>query len=111
MILCVTTQVITVLNGVIHYLLGYLLSFRELPAKVNKARDLRVLQVQVDKRVWFEVKLQGAQGNHEANVFQENVHLGIKVGTNIMVTEVPGQEGAEDNVAEKKKVKESIDAN
>ncbi|GJW49174.1 hypothetical protein Tco_0090525 [Tanacetum coccineum] len=38
MILCVTAQVITVLNGVIHCLLGYLLSFRELPAKVNKAR-------------------------------------------------------------------------
>ncbi|GJS80175.1 putative reverse transcriptase domain-containing protein [Tanacetum coccineum] len=34
----ITTQVITVLNGVIHCLLGYLLSFRELPAKVNKAR-------------------------------------------------------------------------
>ncbi|GJS47837.1 hypothetical protein Tco_0597958 [Tanacetum coccineum] len=33
MILCITAQVITVLNGVIHCLLGYLLSFRELPAK------------------------------------------------------------------------------
>ncbi|GJZ30128.1 hypothetical protein Tco_0575175 [Tanacetum coccineum] len=33
MILCITAQVITVLDGVIHYLLGYLLSFRELPAK------------------------------------------------------------------------------
>ncbi|GJU63859.1 hypothetical protein Tco_1245694 [Tanacetum coccineum] len=29
----------TVYNGVIHCLLGYLLSFRELPAKVNKARE------------------------------------------------------------------------
>ncbi|GJX40481.1 hypothetical protein Tco_0255471 [Tanacetum coccineum] len=36
--MCTTTQVITVLDGVIHCLLGYLLSFRELPAKVNKAR-------------------------------------------------------------------------
>ncbi|GKD49491.1 hypothetical protein Tco_1278467, partial [Tanacetum coccineum] len=35
MILCITTQVITVLNGVIHCLLGYLLSFRELPAKTS----------------------------------------------------------------------------
>ncbi|GKD33430.1 zinc finger, CCHC-type containing protein [Tanacetum coccineum] len=43
--------------------------------------------------------------------FKEKVHLGIKVGTNIMVTEVSGQEGAEDNVAEKKKVKESMKAN
>ncbi|GKF15287.1 hypothetical protein Tco_0056749 [Tanacetum coccineum] len=29
-----------------------------------------VHRVQVDKRVWFEVKLQGAQGNREAEVFQ-----------------------------------------
>ncbi|GJY39660.1 hypothetical protein Tco_0426024 [Tanacetum coccineum] len=28
MILCITAQVITVLNGVIHYLLGYMLSFK-----------------------------------------------------------------------------------
>ncbi|GKC47107.1 zinc finger, CCHC-type containing protein [Tanacetum coccineum] len=92
--------------------------------------------VQVDKRVWFKVELQGAQGNREDDVFQvsnddatmaqrrledkqleekintdclvkeqEKVPLGIKVGANIMVTEVLGQEGAEDNVAEKKKVK------
>ncbi|GJV37175.1 zf-CCHC domain-containing protein [Tanacetum coccineum] len=98
--------------------------------------------VQVDKRVWFEVELQGAQGNREAEVFQvsnddaavaqrwlkdkqleaktntdclvkeqEKVHLGIKVGANITVTGVPGQEGAESNVAGKKKVKESMKAN
>ncbi|GKB65742.1 hypothetical protein Tco_0927154 [Tanacetum coccineum] len=34
---------------------------------------------------------------------QEKVHLGIKVGANITVTRVPVQEGAEGNVAEKKK--------
>ncbi|GJW03880.1 hypothetical protein Tco_1562736, partial [Tanacetum coccineum] len=34
---------------------------------------------------------------------RENVHIGIKVGANITVTGVPGQEGAEGNVAEKKK--------
>ncbi|GJS91618.1 hypothetical protein Tco_0774254 [Tanacetum coccineum] len=34
---------------------------------------------------------------------REKVHLGIKVGANITVTGVPGQEGAEGNVAEKKK--------
>ncbi|GJS38829.1 zinc finger, CCHC-type containing protein [Tanacetum coccineum] len=98
--------------------------------------------VQVEKRVWFEVELQGAQGDREAEVFQvsnddaavaqrrledkqleektntdclvkeqEKVHLGIKVGANITVTGVPGQEGAEGNVAEKKKVKESMEAN
>ncbi|GKF99603.1 hypothetical protein Tco_0301294 [Tanacetum coccineum] len=42
---------------------------------------------------------------------QEKVHLGIKVGANITVTRVPGQEGAKGNVAEKKKVKESMKAN
>ncbi|GJR50264.1 hypothetical protein Tco_1400785 [Tanacetum coccineum] len=42
---------------------------------------------------------------------QEKVHLGIKVGANITVTGVPGQEGAEGNVAGKKKVKESMKAN
>nr|GEV06277.1 hypothetical protein [Tanacetum cinerariifolium] len=45
----------------------------------------------------------GAQGDHKAGGFQEKVHLGIKVGANIIVTGVPGQEGAEFNVAEKKK--------
>ncbi|GJY33950.1 hypothetical protein Tco_0418419 [Tanacetum coccineum] len=34
----------------------------------------------------------------------KKVHLGIKVGANIMVTGVPGQEGAEGNVAEMKKL-------
>ncbi|GJV92045.1 hypothetical protein Tco_1539858 [Tanacetum coccineum] len=98
--------------------------------------------VQDEKRVWFEVELQGAQGDREAEVFQvsnddtavaqrrledkqleektntdclvkerEKVHLGIKVGANITVTGVPGQEGAEGNVAEKKKVKKSMKAN
>ncbi|GJT70942.1 hypothetical protein Tco_1030228 [Tanacetum coccineum] len=42
---------------------------------------------------------------------QENVHLVMKVGANITVTGVPGQEGAEGNVTEKKKVKESMKAN
>ncbi|GJV58436.1 zinc finger, CCHC-type containing protein [Tanacetum coccineum] len=98
--------------------------------------------VQDDKRVWFEVELQGAQGDREAEVFQvsnddatvaqrwledkqpeekkntdclvkeqEKVHLGIKVGANIMITGVPGKVGAEGNVAGKKKVKESMKAN
>ncbi|GKC99032.1 hypothetical protein Tco_1169307, partial [Tanacetum coccineum] len=101
-----------------------------------------VHRVQVEKRVWFEVELQGAQGDRKAKVFQvsnndaavaqrrledkqpeekintnslvkeqEKVHLGIRVGANITVTGVPGQEGAEGNVAKKKKVKESIKAN
>ncbi|GKA47062.1 hypothetical protein Tco_0739945 [Tanacetum coccineum] len=96
--------------------------------------ETRVHGVQVEKRVWFEVELQGAQGNREVEVFQvsnddvavaqrqledkqleektntdclvneqKNVHLGIKVGANIMVTRARGQEGAYNNVAEKKK--------
>ncbi|GKE68316.1 hypothetical protein Tco_1526388 [Tanacetum coccineum] len=100
-----------------------------------------VHEVQDVKRVWFEVELQGAQRDHEAEVFQvsnddaavaqrrledkqpeentntdclvkeqEKVHLGIKVGANITVTGVHGQEGAGGNVAEKK-VKESMKAN
>nr|GEU96036.1 zinc finger, CCHC-type [Tanacetum cinerariifolium] len=42
---------------------------------------------------------------------QEKIHLEIKVRANITVTEVPGQEGVEGNVATKKKVKESMKAN
>ncbi|GKC64846.1 hypothetical protein Tco_1097444 [Tanacetum coccineum] len=95
-----------------------------------------------EKHVWFEVELQGAQGDREAEVFQvsnddaavaqrrlgdeqleektnmdclvkeqEKVYLGIKVGANITVIGVPSQEGAEGNVAEKKKVKESKKTN
>ncbi|GJW06184.1 hypothetical protein Tco_1568607 [Tanacetum coccineum] len=98
--------------------------------------------VHVDKRVWFEVELQGAQENHKDEVFQvsnddtavaqkwlednqleentntdclvkeqEKLHLGIKTRANIMVTGVHGKEDAEGNVAEKKKVKESLKAN
>ncbi|GJX80270.1 hypothetical protein Tco_0328419 [Tanacetum coccineum] len=95
-----------------------------------------VHRVQVEKHVWFEVELQGAQENHEAVVFQvsnddaavtqrrsegkqleENTNTDCsvkeqeKVGANITVTGVPGQEDAEGNVAEKKKVKESMKAN
>ncbi|GKF43056.1 hypothetical protein Tco_0126398, partial [Tanacetum coccineum] len=88
--------------------------------------ETRVHEVQDEKRVWFEVELQGAQWDHEAEFFQvsnddavvsqrrlkdkqheektntdclvkeqEKVHIGIKVGANIMVTGVPEQEGAE----------------
>ncbi|GKA56734.1 zinc finger, CCHC-type containing protein [Tanacetum coccineum] len=104
--------------------------------------ETKVHGVQDEKRVWFKVELQGAQGDREAESFQvsnddaavtqrrledkqpeektnmdclvkeqEKVHLGIKVGANITVTGVPSQEGAEGNVAEKKKVKESMKAN
>nr|GEZ85054.1 zinc finger, CCHC-type [Tanacetum cinerariifolium] len=73
--------------------------------------ETRIREVEVGKHVWFEVELQGAQNNCEAEVFHEKIHLGIKVGPNIMVTGVPSQEGVESNVAEKKKVNDSIEAN
>ncbi|GKC77889.1 hypothetical protein Tco_1128663 [Tanacetum coccineum] len=57
-----------------------------------------VHRVQGEKRVWFEVELQGAQGDRKPEV-----HLSIKVGAYITITEVPGQEGLEGNVAERKK--------
>ncbi|GJX18817.1 hypothetical protein Tco_0221494 [Tanacetum coccineum] len=94
----------------------------------------RVHGVHDEKCVWFEVELQRAQGNREAEVFQvsnndaavaqrwlgdkqpeektnmdclvmeqKKVHLEIKVGANITITVVPAQEGAEGNVAEKKR--------
>ncbi|GKB80223.1 zinc finger, CCHC-type containing protein [Tanacetum coccineum] len=101
--------------------------------------ETRVHGVHDEKHVWFEVKLQGAQRDREAEVFQvsnddvvvaqrwlenkqleektntgylvneqKEVHLGIKVGANIMVTGVPGQEGAEGNVAEKRRKWRSV---
>ncbi|GJY62908.1 zinc finger, CCHC-type containing protein [Tanacetum coccineum] len=62
-----------------------------------------VHEVQVDKRVWFEVKLQGAQGN------RKRYTLGTKGDE--ATTKYNGQEDAEGNVVEKKKVKESMEAN
>ncbi|GJY34358.1 hypothetical protein Tco_0418827 [Tanacetum coccineum] len=104
--------------------------------------ETRFHGVQDEKRIWFEVELQGAQEDREAEVFQvsnddaavaqreledkqpeektnmdclvmeqEKVHLGTKVGANITVTVVPGQEGAKGNVAEKKKMNESMKSN
>ncbi|GKE75028.1 hypothetical protein Tco_1537069, partial [Tanacetum coccineum] len=79
--------------------------------------------VQDAKRVWFEVELQGAQGDREAGVFQisnddnavsqrrlEDKQPEKKTNTDCLVTGVPEQEGAEGNVAGKKKVKESMKA-
>ncbi|GJY33715.1 hypothetical protein Tco_0418184 [Tanacetum coccineum] len=48
---------------------------------------------------WLEDKQPEEKTNTDCLVKEkENVHLGIKVGENIMVTEVPGQKGAEGNV-------------
>ncbi|GKD43337.1 hypothetical protein Tco_1267982, partial [Tanacetum coccineum] len=59
--------------------------------------------IKVDKCVWFKVKLNGAQRNRKAKVFQ--------VGANFLITEVPVQDDAEGNVAKKKKMKEFMGAN
>ncbi|GJZ53381.1 hypothetical protein Tco_0608266 [Tanacetum coccineum] len=101
--MCTTTQVS---DGVIH--LPYLDIFtihRGLPTKVS-----------YDDAVVAQRQLEDKQLKEKTNTDylvkeQEKVHLGIKVGANIMVTGVPGQKSAKGNVAEKKKVKESMKAN
>ncbi|GKG58361.1 hypothetical protein Tco_0592140, partial [Tanacetum coccineum] len=61
---------------------------------------------------WLEDKqLEEKTNTHFLVNEQEKVHLGIKVEENIMVTRVHGQEGVQGNVAEKKKVKKSMEAN
>nr|GEZ12717.1 zinc finger, CCHC-type [Tanacetum cinerariifolium] len=52
--------------------------------------------VHVQKCVWFEVELHGAQENSK-----DEVHHGANVGAVIIKTGVPGQEGIEGNAAEK----------
>ncbi|GJT75866.1 hypothetical protein Tco_1042591 [Tanacetum coccineum] len=52
--------------------------------------------VRVQKCVWFEVGLQGAQENREAEV-----HHSANVGAFIMKIGVPGQEGTKGNAAER----------
>nr|GEV78743.1 zinc knuckle CX2CX4HX4C [Tanacetum cinerariifolium] len=78
--------------------------------------ETRVHEVSNDDDVvaqkWLEDKQLEENTNTDCLVKeQEKVHLGIKVEANITVTGVPGQEGAENNVSENKKVKESMEAN
>nr|GEU69085.1 hypothetical protein [Tanacetum cinerariifolium] len=92
----------------------------------SKQRRSMIEEIDQDTKVTLVTPIQGAQRDHEAEVFQvsnddtavaqrwledkqpeektntdylvneqENKHLGAKVGANIMVTGVPGQEGAE----------------
>ncbi|GKD27776.1 hypothetical protein Tco_1233990 [Tanacetum coccineum] len=79
-------------------------------------REAEVFQVSNDDAAVAQRRLEDKQPEEKTNTDclikeQENVHLDIKAGANIMVPGVPGQEGAEGNVAEKKKVKESNKAN
>ncbi|GKE13241.1 hypothetical protein Tco_1416792 [Tanacetum coccineum] len=82
----------------------------------QRDRETEVFQVSNDDVVVTQRRLKDKQPEKKTNTDclvkeQENVHLGIKVGANITVTGVPGQEGAEGNVAEKKKVEESKKTN
>ncbi|GKC34780.1 hypothetical protein Tco_1047164 [Tanacetum coccineum] len=82
--------------------------FKQLGHKQVGDREAEVFQVSNDDTVvaqrWLEDKQPEEKTNMDCLVKErEKVHLGIKVGANIRVTGVPGQEGAEGNVAEKKK--------
>ncbi|GJR41830.1 zinc finger, CCHC-type containing protein [Tanacetum coccineum] len=82
----------------------------------QKDREAEVFQVSNDDVAVAQRQLEDKKPEEKTNTDcmvkeQENVHLGIKVGANITVTEVPGQEGVEGNIAGKKKVKESMKAN
>ncbi|GJS04611.1 hypothetical protein Tco_0321119 [Tanacetum coccineum] len=73
-----------------------------------KDREAKVFQVSNDDTAvaqrWLEDKQPEEKTITDCLVKErEKVHLGIKVGANIMVTEVTGQKDAEGNVAEKKK--------
>ncbi|GKA35239.1 hypothetical protein Tco_0721730 [Tanacetum coccineum] len=79
-------------------------------------RKAEVFQVSNDDAAVAQRRLEDKQPEEKTNTDclvkeQEKVHLGIKVRANITVTGVPGQEGAEGNVVEKKKMKVSIKAN
>ncbi|GJX41564.1 hypothetical protein Tco_0256554 [Tanacetum coccineum] len=74
----------------------------------TRDRKAEVFQVSNDDTAvaqrWLEDKQPEEKTNTDCLVKErEKVHLGIKVGANITVTGVPGQEGAEGNVAEKNK--------
>ncbi|GJT37029.1 hypothetical protein Tco_0936894 [Tanacetum coccineum] len=75
-------------------------------------REAEVFQVSNNDAAVAQRQLEDKQLEEKTNTDclvkeQEKVHLGIKVGANITVTGVPVQEGAEGNVAEKKKMEES----
>ncbi|GJY55930.1 zinc finger, CCHC-type containing protein [Tanacetum coccineum] len=79
-------------------------------------RKAEVFQVSNDDVAVAQRRLEDKQLEEKTNTDclvkeKEKIHLGIKVGANIMVTEVPGQKGAEGNVVENKKVNESVEAN
>ncbi|GJU01821.1 hypothetical protein Tco_1112159 [Tanacetum coccineum] len=73
-------------------------------------REAEVFQVSNDDVAVAQRRLEDKQLKEKTNTDclvkeHEKVRLGLKVGANIMITGVPDQEGAEGNVAEKKKIK------
>ncbi|GKF26673.1 hypothetical protein Tco_0082567, partial [Tanacetum coccineum] len=79
-------------------------------------RKAEGFQVSNDDTAVAQKRLEDKQLEEKANTDclvneQKEVHLGIKVRANITVTGVPESEGAEGNVAKKKKVEESKKAN
>nr|GEZ73170.1 zinc finger, CCHC-type [Tanacetum cinerariifolium] len=82
----------------------------------SRDREAEVFQVSNDDTAVAQRRLEDKQPEEKTNMNclvneQKKVHLSIKVGANITITEVPGQEGAEGNVAKNKKVEESMKAN
>ncbi|GJV84016.1 hypothetical protein Tco_1523914 [Tanacetum coccineum] len=71
----------------------------------RKEDQYAVFQVSNDDAAVTQTRLEDKQLEEKTNTTflvneQAEVHLGIKMGANIMVIGVPGQEGAEGNVAE-----------
>ncbi|GKD52267.1 hypothetical protein Tco_1281243 [Tanacetum coccineum] len=70
--------------------------------------EAEVFQVSNDDAAVAQRRLEDKQLKEKKNKDylvkeQEKVHLGIKVGANIILTGVPGQEGAESDVAKRRK--------
>nr|GEU64987.1 retrovirus-related Pol polyprotein from transposon TNT 1-94 [Tanacetum cinerariifolium] len=86
------------------------------PQGAQRNRKTEVFHVSNDDVTVTQRRLEEKQLEEKTNTTclvkdQEKVHLGIKVGANITVIEIPSQKGAKGIVAEKKKVNESMEAN
>ncbi|GJU65218.1 zinc finger, CCHC-type containing protein [Tanacetum coccineum] len=93
------------------------LGLKQLGSKQVGFKQLGVKQVVFNTTLWLKDvgdKQPEETDNNGLHYFKgalKKVHLGYKGWQKYTVTGVPGQEGAEGNVAEKKKVKGSIKAN
>nr|GEY00016.1 zinc finger, CCHC-type [Tanacetum cinerariifolium] len=73
--------------------------------KTRRSKEAKLRNLLKSKTHRSKISPEGSSiaGDHEVEDFQEKVHLDIKVGADITVTGVPGQEGPEGNVAGRKK--------